>query len=442
MSLPPILEDPAAQGRPGRVRELLASDTAKAATLAAATMVQQLLAVVFTVVFTRILGTDGYGSLAALLNMTVILLVPGAALQVAAAREGTLGRLGHGGELRSTLDRWMRHLLLGLLAITAVSVLAREPLSALLNVDEEWAAAAVPATGALWLVLSVQRGLLQSTRAYTPVAASIVLEGTGRLLVGLAFVALGAEVTGAYLGTFASFTCAAIALWFVLRRKLGPADPDTPQHPLRRLARDAAIPIAGLILVAALQNVDVIMARHALDEDTAGVYAASTVAAKAVVWLAVGVGLWLLPEATRRAASGGDPRPVLARALGLVSLIAVPALVAFALVPGPVLEAAFGPEYRRGDEVLLELGGAFALLAAVYLCVQYLLGLHRRGFVIWLAVTAAAEPVLLLSADTLASFARTVLLVQAATAAGMFALAVRRPRVEVKNSTQGETAVL
>ena len=109
-------------------------------------MAANLVAVVFTVIFTRILGTGGYGSLAALLNLTVILFVPGSALQVAAAREGTLGRLGRGGELAGTLARWTRHLLIGLVAVTVAAIVAREPLAALLNVDQEWAAAGVPAT--------------------------------------------------------------------------------------------------------------------------------------------------------------------------------------------------------------------------------------------------------------------------------------------------------
>ena len=83
--------------------------------------------------------------------------------------------------------------------------------------------------------------------------------------------------------------------------------PDSARHPLRALLRDAAIPIAVLTLVAAVQNVDVIIARHVLTEHTAGVYAAATVAAKALVWIAVGLGIWVLPEATRRAAAGARP---------------------------------------------------------------------------------------------------------------------------------------
>jgi O-antigen/teichoic acid export membrane protein len=391
-------------------------ETAKAIGLAAATMAANLVAVVFTVIFTRLLGTDGYGSLAALLNLTIILFVPGSALQVAAAREGTLGRLGRGGELAGTLRRWTRHILVVLAVVAVGAALVREPLAAVLDVEQEWAAAAVPVTGVMWLLLCLQRGLLQSARAYKAVGLSVVLEALGRLAVSLAFVGLGAGVTGAYLGTLASLAVAAAVVGYVLRRRLGAPTPGARQHPLRAVARDAALPIAVLTVVAALQNVDVIMAKHALSDSVAGVYAATTVAAKAVVWIAVGLGFWVLPEATRRAAAGADPRAVLARGLGVIAVIAACALTVFATVPSLLLRTAFGAEYETGETVLLALGAAYALLAAAYIGVQFLLGLRHRWFAAALALVAVAEPILLAGAHDLESFASVVLLVQALAA--------------------------
>lgn len=413
---------PAPVDRAWRSR-LAASPTVAAAGLAAATMAANLVAVAFTVVFTRLLGTSGYGSLAALLNLSVILFVPGSALQVAAAREGTLGRLGARGELSATLRRWTRRLLTALAVVAVASALAREPLAAALGVDQEWAAAAVPVTAGLWLLLSLQRGLLQAARAYRSVGLSIVLEALGRLAAALALVGLGAGVTGAYLGTLASFVVTAIVLGALLRRRLGP--PTTGAHRLRALARDAAVPIAGLTLVAALQNVDVILARHTLSDDAAGVYAAATVAAKALVWIAVGIGMWLLPEAVRRLAAGRDPRPVLGRAFGLIAVVAAPALVAYAVVPRLVLGTAFGSEYESGESILLVLGVAYALLALTYLAVQFLLGMDRRAPLWGLAAAALAEPAILAGMDALESFAIAVLAVQAVAAAVAVGSALR-----------------
>jgi O-antigen/teichoic acid export membrane protein len=388
-------------------------------------MAANLVAVVFTVTFTRLLGASDYGSLAALLNLSVILFVPGSALQVAVARAGTLGRLGAAGDLSATLSRWTRHLL-GALAVTAVaSALARAPLAAALDIDQEWAAAAVPVTAVLWLLLSLQRGLLQAAREYRAVGLSIALEALGRLAAGVALVGIGLGVAGAYVGTLASFVVVAAALGVLLRRRLGPPAAGARTHPLSSLARDAALPIAALAVVAALQNVDVILARHVLADDPAGIYAAATVAAKALVWIAVGIGMWLLPEAVHRAAAGGDPRPVLGRAFALIAVVALPALTAYAVVPRLVLGTAFGSEYESGDEILLVLGVAYALLALTYLSVQFLLGMGRRRAVWWLAGAAAAEPVIVLGTDRLSTFALAVLGIQAAAAAIAVSAALR-----------------
>ena len=92
-------------------RSLARSETLKAAGMAAATLANNALALIFTVVFARLLGADDYGSLAALVSTFVILAVPGSALQVAVAREIALGRLGEGPRLAATLATWRRRLL-------------------------------------------------------------------------------------------------------------------------------------------------------------------------------------------------------------------------------------------------------------------------------------------------------------------------------------------
>ena len=254
------------------------------------------------------LGADGYGSLAALLNLTVILFVPGAALQVAAAREGTLGHLGRGGELAGTLRRWTRHILI-LLAVVAVgAALVREPLAAVLNVEQEWAAAAVPVTGVMWLLAvpaarpPAGRPRLQGGRAERRARGA----GPARCLGSPSSASAPASRAPTSARSPRSRSPPR-CVGYVLSRRLGAPTPGARQHPLRAVARDAALPIAVLTIVAALQNVDVIMAKHVLSDSVAGVYAATTVAAKAVVWIAVGLGFWVLPEATAPSRRGRRP---------------------------------------------------------------------------------------------------------------------------------------
>ena len=422
-----VLADTAAGSRP-RLRDALAtSETAKAAGLAAATLGNNAIQLAFTIVFTRILGATDYGSLAALVSAFLILLVAGSAVQVAAARETALGQLGSGERLAGTISSWGGRILTALVALSAASALLRDPIAQLIGVPEHpWAAAAILPTGVLWIGLSLQRGILQGMRAYGAVGTSIVAEGLGRVVFSLVLVAFGLGVTGAYLGT--PLALATIGIWLAidLRRRTGPPVDHHAPHSLFQLVRGNWGPVLGLTLLAVLQNIDVIVVKHQIGGDAAGSYAAAAVAAKAVVWVAIGIGLHLLPEATRRSAVGLDPRPVLLRALALAAIVAAPALLIFATVPHLLLRVAFGPDLTQAASALPVLGAAMTLLAVAYLTVQYMIALGRRSFLWVLGLVALVEPFLLSAGSfSLLSFAVIVFGAQCVAASSLLALGLR-----------------
>jgi hypothetical protein len=110
----------------------------------------------------------------------------------------------------------------------------------------------------------------------------------------------------------------------------------------------------------------------------------------------------------------------------VIAVLSAGALAIFAAVPELLLRTAFGADYESGSTVLLQLGAAYALLAVSYLCVQFLLGLHRRAFALILAAMAIAEPLLLTGAGDLKAFAGTVLLIQAVTAVLLLGVSLAR----------------
>jgi glycosyltransferase involved in cell wall biosynthesis/O-antigen/teichoic acid export membrane protein len=422
-----VLEKAAQQPRLSLRGAVRRSEGFKAGGLAAATLLSNGIQLVFTIVFTRLLGADGYGSLAALVSTFLILMVGGQAIQVAAARETALHHLGDGQKLAATLNGWTRQLLYALVFVVGLSIILQDPLAHLVGVpDHPLAAAAILPTGVLWLLLSLQRGALQGMHAYRPVGLSLVLEALGRLVCGLFLVALGAEVTGAFLGTPLAFALTAIWLGWEIHRRLGGANGAKTARSLQSLLAGAWAPIGGLALLALLQNIDVIIVKHQIGGDTAGSYAAAAVAAKAVVWVAIGIALHLLPEATRRAAAGLDPLPVLKQSFVVLAVIAVPALAIFAAFPEQLMRIAFGPDLTQAADALPVLGLAMTLLAVAYLTVQYMLALGRTSFLWVLGIVAVLEPIVLSMASYgVVQYAVIVLALQCLAAAGVLALGLR-----------------
>jgi O-antigen/teichoic acid export membrane protein len=432
-----------------QIAALRTSDTAKAAGLAGAMIANNVIALGSTVLFARLLSD--YASLAALVSYFLILSVVGQAIQVATAREGVLGHLGVGAELISTLKRWTRSIVWFTLAMTVLSILLREPIAQAVGVKKDpWAAAIGLPAACLWLELSILRGALQGVGDYKSVGISLIGEQAARLITGAGLAAAGLGVTGAYLGTPISFILMGVFCAVHIRRYAAGCD---PKAVVSEQDRKAAItlwkhvtyawaPIAGLIVIAVLQNIDIIAAKHRFTgKDLASSYAATAVAAKVLIWVAMGASFYIVPEVSRRRAEGEDTRPVLMRALTIILVCAVPVLLIFAFGAKPLLRAAFGPKRLAASDSLLVLGVAFTVLACTFLAIQYMLALKRTWFLIVLAAVALAEPVLLLQASRRpARFAAVVLGIQAVGALLAFALALRRDNAPPEPAVSPEPA--
>jgi glycosyltransferase involved in cell wall biosynthesis/O-antigen/teichoic acid export membrane protein len=386
-------EQPAA--RPGILRSLAGSDTGRAAGLAGAVIASNVIALAFTIVFARVLGASGYGSLAALLSAFIILMVPGSALQIAVAREVSQALAAGDPAAGAGVRRWLARLGLATAVVATAAVPLREAIGTVINVNQLWAAAAVPLTSMLWILLSVERGALQGFQRYKLVGWSIVGETSSRLAFSLALVGLGLGVTGAFLGSALSLVAMGLALALPLHRHLPRKLDEVPERRLRDLLAGAWAPVIGLTLLFALQEVHVIVVKHEASSEAAGSYAVAAVAAKAIIWVAVGLGLYLLPEAARRARAGVDARPILAQTLILIAAAATPMVLLYAVAAKPLLGAVFGHDLTRASGALPWLALAMALLACAYLSVQYLLALGRASFIWVLGVAATMEVVLL-----------------------------------------------
>jgi O-antigen/teichoic acid export membrane protein len=411
-----------------RVGELRRGDTGRAAELGLAMIVTNVLALGFTIVFARVLGDDGYGDLAVLISSFIILMVPGSALQVAAAREVSHDLAEGSPNAGAGVSRWLVRLIVATAVVAVLAIPVRSVIATLINIEQEWAAAAIPVTAMLWIIVCVIRGVLQGFQRYRLVAVSLIGEACARIACALVLVGIGLDVTGAFLSSAFSLIAIALILLVPLRQQLHGVNPDAAEDlRLRKLLAGAGVPVAGLTLLLALQELHIIIVKHEASEDAASSYAVAAVAAKAIMWVAIGLGIYLLPEATRRAKTGEDARPILLRTLALIAAMAVPMVLVYSVAGEPLLRIVFGEDLTDASDALPFLGMAMSLLACSYLSVQYLLAMGKASFLFVLGAAVLAEVGLLLTiGDDLTAIALALFGIQAVCATTILTMALRQ----------------
>ncbi|MGC8462645.1 MAG: hypothetical protein ACP5P9_03115 [Acidimicrobiales bacterium] len=390
-------------GRSGRAPELRAGLTDAGPVAVAGLLVNGASALVVVVV-ARLVSPREYGAVNQLLGLFFVLSMPGSAVLVGVVRRVTAWRMT--GQLH-LVSQWVRrvHRLLGALLVvgTVVVALLQSWIARQLGLPNDAGVLTVLVAGGLWIVLCVDRGLLQSERAYRPLAGNLLLEGAARTVAILVLVTAGLGVAGYGLGVLLGEVGAvAEARWLVWRRgtyshaglpsapppaAVPMGDPAPPDHvdrsaPKRhQLLGDVAAAFVALGLLALLQNADVIMIGR-YNRAAAGPYAAISVASKALVYAALALGSYLLPEATIRWHAGGHAVRQLGVALVLAELPAAVLLVLALAVPRLLLRLVFSARLTAAAPAFATLAAAMALLCVSVLLTNYLIGTGTRWVVV------------------------------------------------------------
>ncbi len=419
----------------GEVAEDAAGDTvisglSQAGPVAVAGMIVNGAGALVVVVVARLVTPQSYGAIAQLLGLFFILSMPGSAVLVGVVRRVTaLRKAGHGPMVRQWIVR-VRRLMLGAILAGTVLVLALQGwIARQLGLPNSEGVALILVSGGIWILLSVDRGLLQAHRSYRGLAGNLLVEGGIRTAFVIGLVSAHLGVAGYALGVFISETVATIhARWLATRVWSGPgiAAPPADYDPgadstlaRRRLLADVSAAFVGLALLGLLQNVDVLLLGR-LNHANVGPYAAISVASKALVFGALALGAYLLPEATIRWNEGGHA----IRQLGVTLIfLAVPAAILLGVslfAPRWFLTLVFSAKLSSAAPAFATLVVAMMCLSFSVLVTNYLFGTGSRWIVFLLAGGAALASVLVaLASGRTVGTARADLIAQAALALAM-----------------------
>lgn len=343
------------------------------AVLAAASLVATGLNYVFLLAAGRLLGSDDYGALAALLGLLTVVLLPTGALQLAVSREISQ-RLALGDAEGAEGFSWAA-LRLGLFVTAPLVVLAAVlvvPVNELLNIGSQGAVALAAAGVSVALVLPLTMGVLLGYQRFQAIAALYVLPFALRLALLAGLVAwAGYQLEGAVFAAVAgALATAAVALWLV-------------REPLRRgthTIRPALAPflrylwpvVIGLLGIAVLTNGDILVVKARFSPDDAGDYAAASAFARVAFFLPATILTVLFPRTAARQARGEDTADILGRSLIVTAAFCALLTFVYALIGEPLVRLSFGPEFAEAGALLPE----FTVAMALFSIANVLVGFH------------------------------------------------------------------
>jgi O-antigen/teichoic acid export membrane protein len=362
----------------------------QAGPLAVGGLIANGLNVVATVAVARLLTTNQYGGVAQLLGFYFVLSMPGSALLVSVVRRITaMTTYGHGAEAREWTTRLYRRAVVGVAIWSILSIAVEGPISHALRLPDDGGVACTMIAAGFWLLLSLDRAILQSHRRYASLGLSLIIEIGVRTVLVLIFAELGWGIWGYAAGLLVGEVLATAQArgaggraWGYVTQAALPSDRASLS---RTLSTDLTAALLGFAFLGVLQNADIILVGR-LHHSHAGSYAAISVASKALVFGAILLGSYILPEASIRWHQGGHALRQLGVTL-VFFLVPTAALLLVALaVPKQFLSLFFGARLAGGAPAFATLVGAMACLGASVVLTNYLLGAARRWIVAFLGL--------------------------------------------------------
>ncbi len=360
------------------------------ALLAGATALSIVAAYVFLLAAGRILGSEDYGSLAALLGLLTIVVLPAGALQMAVSREVSrkLATGDSAGAARLARGA-LRASWIATVPLVVVGLVLAAPLSHLLHIDSVAIVVLAVLAMSTALVFPLAMGVLQGLQRFQALASLYIVPWVIRLLVLGIGAAAGYRLGGAVLATLVG-TVATTALALALIEEPLRGSGTLPRAELLTFLRYLWPVAVALIGIALLTNVDVLIVKARFSGDEAGGYAAASAFARVGFFLPAAILTVLFPRTAARQARGEETEDILGRSLlATASFCGLLALV-YAATGSGLVAMTFGTDFSEGGEVL----APFALAMGFFSLANLLAGYHlSRGETRYAWIVGAAVAV-------------------------------------------------
>lgn len=351
--------------------------------LTASTGAGMVLFSLFHIYMARSLGPQGYGILGALLAIFSVPSQLSNSMQLTLSRDISKARAAQDtARMVALVSGSARVFLVASLALFVVFLLAIPVLARALHISSTVPLVLLALATVFYMLLTVVRGSLQGLQWFRHLAVNRAGERVVLLVVGLALIAMGLRINGAMaalaISALAMLVLGAIPLGGVLLKRTGTIN-------WKEIALPTVPVLTAVLCLAAMSNLDVIVARHFLTPEQAGHYSAVSRVGKFVFFGSVAFSRALFPKASEAQAMGQSPVFLMKRSLLYIGTFCTVTVLAAYLLARPLMSVLFGSEYLDVAYLLPWYMGGVGLLSLFTVMVYYNLSISSNRHLVPLA---------------------------------------------------------
>jgi O-antigen/teichoic acid export membrane protein len=327
----------------------------------------------------RLLGPASYGIVASAVAALYLLTLPSLVIQTVSTRFTSVLAAQHDlGPARRLLVRLNAATLIVGVPLALSLLLGRSAVAHFLRIADQRVIVILALSAVVALVLSANRGALQGLRRFGALSTNLVTDMATRVLVGAGLVLAGLGTVGALLGVLVGPGVAYVQSVLLLRELRRARGQGTVS--LLAVARYAVPTAVAVIGVTYLFNVDVLLAKHYLSSEAAGIYAAASVLARVVYFIGLTIAGVMFPEVATLHARNEAHFHVVDRSLLFLGAVGALLCAAYFAVPGWIV-LPYGQGFAPVGPYLGPFAVALTLLALANLLINYFLSLNSARFI-------------------------------------------------------------
>lgn len=362
-----------------------------------------LLNFVFQFAMARMLGPADYGVFAALVTLIYFIAIPSDSIQTVVSKYTSKFKVKKElGKIKYLSYKIFRK---GLLLATIIFIISLPVLwlfSYFLNIPYSLSVLTGIMVFTIFLA-PVTRGVMQGMKEFNSLGMNMVFDTAIRIVFSVLLVFIGFQVYGAMvgilIGSFAAFFISFIPLKKVFSKKKKPAN-------VSKIYESSKPVLFTLILILAVQSIDIILAKRFFSPEIAGQYAVANLIGKMIFFGTVAISKAMFPLSSEKFEDGHNTEKIYHRSLFMVLIISLASVIILALFPGLIVGLLFGEEYLEITNIVFFMGIAFSFISLSNIVLLYGVSIDRIRIKIQYIVVFLVIQIALLTflRDSLMSF--------------------------------------